>query len=71
MREQEKENIETEEAAPEKVEEAISATPPLLEAELKRLSECLAEKTREAEVNYDKFLRMCADLENYKKRTEK
>ncbi|MEK7803255.1 MAG: nucleotide exchange factor GrpE [Deltaproteobacteria bacterium] len=71
MREQEKENIETEEAAPEKVEEVISATPPLLEAELKRLSECLGEKTREAEANYDKFLRICADLENYKKRAEK
>ena len=71
MGEQEKENIETEEAAPEKGEEGISAAPPLPEAELKRLSECLGEKTREAEANYDKFLRMCADLENYKKRTEK
>ncbi len=41
------------------------------EAEIKRLNECLEQKTKEAEVNYNKFLRVCADLENYKKRVEK
>lgn len=43
----------------------------LPEQEIARLRSELEEKTREAEDNYNKFLRACADLENYKKRSEK
>ncbi|MBI5328737.1 MAG: nucleotide exchange factor GrpE [Deltaproteobacteria bacterium] len=42
-----------------------------IDAEIKRLNQCLEEKTKEAETNYNKFLRVCADLDNYKKRAEK
>src|SRR3989338_9398303 len=42
-----------------------------MEAEIKKLTESLEQKTKEAEENYNKFLRACADLENYKKRVEK
>ncbi|MBI5048737.1 MAG: nucleotide exchange factor GrpE [Deltaproteobacteria bacterium] len=42
-----------------------------IDAEIKRLNQCLEEKIKEAETNYNKFLRTCADLENYKKRVEK
>ena len=42
-----------------------------MEAEIKRLTESLEQKTKETEENYNKFLRACADLENYKKRVEK
>src|SRR3990170_1915171 len=69
--EQEKENIETEEAPPEKGEKIISATPPPPGAEMMRLSEGLSGKTKGGGGKYDKILRICADLENYKKRAEK
>ena len=46
-----------------------SAAP--MEAEIKKLTESLEQKTKETEENYNKFLRACADLENYKKRVEK
>ncbi len=39
--------------------------------EILRLQAALDAKTKEAEENYAKFLRACADLENYKKRAEK
>ncbi len=41
------------------------------EEEIIRLQSELDLKTKEAEENYAKFLRSCADLENYKKRVEK
>lgn len=76
MGEQEKENMGIETSAQEK-EGEIQQIPASIdvadktEAEIKRLNECLEQKTKEAEVNYNKFLRVCADLENYKKRVEK
>ena len=85
MEEQEKDNsaIETPDKdlqgqAPveEKEGEIQQATPSMdtaapIEAEIKKLTENLEQKTKEAEENYNKFLRVCADLENYKKRVEK
>ncbi|MBI5902534.1 MAG: nucleotide exchange factor GrpE [Deltaproteobacteria bacterium] len=52
------------------VEEAheIIETP---EEETKRLSGELASRTKEAADNHERFLRACADLDNYKKRAEK
>lgn len=41
------------------------------EEELIRLKAELAAKTRESTENYDRFLRSCADFENYKKRAER
>lgn len=41
------------------------------EEEIIRLKAELAAKTKEAADNYDKFLRSCADFENYKKRAER
>lgn len=67
MGEQEKEGAEAEIAQPQKegeIQEAVSS-------EIKKLAESLEQKTREAEANHNKFLRACADLENYKKRVEK
>lgn len=46
----------------------IAETP---EEEIKRLNEQLDAKAREAAENYDKYLRALADLENFRKRTEK
>ncbi|HLA51492.1 MAG TPA: hypothetical protein VJZ92_04505, partial [Thermodesulfobacteriota bacterium] len=85
MGEQEKENIEIEtppilKSDAQKKEGAIQQILPStgvagdaaqMEAEIKRLALCLEQKTKEAEVTFDKFLRACADLENYKKRAEK
>lgn len=77
MGEQEKEDIQTEETAAQGQGDELVEVPPSagapahLEAEMKKLNECLEEKTKEAKINYDKFLRACADLENYKKRAEK
>ena len=76
MAKKEKENAELElpktegeEAQEERAPAAGPAEP--TEEELKRLNECLEAKTKEAATNYDKFLRACADFENYKKRVEK
>ena len=76
MAKREKENAELElpktegeEAQEERAPAAGPAEP--TEEELKRLNECLEAKTKEAATNYDKFLRACADFENYKKRVEK
>ncbi len=46
----------------------IAETP---EEEIRRLSEQLEAKSREASGNYDKYLRALAELENYRKRAEK
>ena len=43
----------------------------LPQEQILRLGEELEKKTKEAENNYERFLRACADLENYKKRSEK
>ncbi len=51
------------------VDKEALATEPF--EEIERLKELLDEKTREARINHEKFLRACADLENYKKRTAK
>ncbi|MFQ5585426.1 MAG: nucleotide exchange factor GrpE [Thermodesulfobacteriota bacterium] len=40
-------------------------------AEITSLTERLEEKTREAEENYNKYLKSCADLDNFKKRVER
>ncbi|MFQ5328849.1 MAG: nucleotide exchange factor GrpE [Thermodesulfobacteriota bacterium] len=42
-----------------------------LTAEIASLEERLTEKSGEAEENYNKFLKSCADLDNFKKRTER
>ena len=42
-----------------------------LTEEIASLEERLAEKGGEAEENYNKFLKSCADLENFKKRVER
>jgi molecular chaperone GrpE len=49
----------------ERTEENKSATP------LEKLQDQLAEKTREASENFDKWLRLLAEFENYKKRMQK
>ncbi len=51
------------------VEHAELFEPP--EQEIARLRSALDIKTKEAEENYNRFLRACADLENYRKRSEK
>ncbi len=54
---------------PSEVEAAcIQETP---EEELMRLKSALEAKTKEAEDNYDRFLRALADLENYRKRCDR
>ncbi|MBI5560536.1 MAG: nucleotide exchange factor GrpE [Deltaproteobacteria bacterium] len=40
-------------------------------AEPEKLKKELEAKAKEAEINLDKYLRKCADLENYKKRAER
>lgn len=42
-----------------------------LEAEIKKMTEQLRLKEEEAKENYNRFLRSCAELENFKKRTAK
>jgi molecular chaperone GrpE (heat shock protein) len=49
----------------ERTEENKSATP------LEKLQDQLAEKTREASENFDKWLRLLAEFENYKKRMQR
>jgi molecular chaperone GrpE len=41
------------------------------EEQLKELSKLLEEKSCEAQENYQRFLRTCAELENFKKRAER
>lgn len=49
-------------------DEAVADSP---EARLKELEESLAAKETEAALNYDKFVRERADLENYRKRVQR
>lgn len=51
-------------------DEAKDIQEPLAE-EIIRLKAELTAKTKEASESYDKFLRSCADFENYKKRAER
>lgn len=57
----------------EPLEGAPEGTAPVeeLPADLEELKNQLTEKTREAEENYDRLLRMAAELENIKKRQER
>ncbi len=84
MGEQEKENLEIEIPAHDEGEiqqvlppdkdlrgQAQISAAVQMEAEIKRLTESLEQKTKEAEASQNKFLRACADLENHKKRTDK
>lgn len=76
MEEQEKEGAEIGAVSRGKEGETQEALPPATtlaqtEIEFKKLAEQLEEKVKEAAANYDKFLRACADLENYKKRVER
>ena len=76
MEEQEKDTGAIETPVEEKEGAIQQATPSTdsaapMEAEIKKLTESLEQKTKETEENYNKFLRACADLENYKKRVEK
>jgi molecular chaperone GrpE len=48
--------------------EAAAAPPP---AELAQLQQQLEEKTQEAQENYDRYLRLAAEMENLKKRAER
>lgn len=52
----------------EGIEEGIIETP---EEEIKRLKDQLDAAAKDTAVNYDKYLRAVAELENYKKRAEK
>lgn len=63
-----KELKDTEEAKEEQVEEKTGVTPEI-EGRLKKLEEDLKLKEAEAKENYEKFLRSCAELENFKKRS--
>lgn len=64
-----KENEEIEKEAEVVEEEVRLAETP--EEEIRRLQEFSDAKAREAEENYNRFLRATADLDNYRKRTEK
>ncbi len=64
----ENENITDQE---EEMVEGRGAIQELPGEEILRLQSELDAKTKEAEENYSKFLRACADFENYKKRVEK
>lgn len=59
------------ELAEEEMVEGQAALTELPEEEAARLRQELLEKKKEAGDNYERFLRACADLENYKKRVEK
>jgi molecular chaperone GrpE len=48
-----------------------TAAPESQDAQLQELQEALAAREAEAQANYDKYLRQAADMENYRKRTQK
>ena len=74
---EEKERIDPEKEKEELSESMIASIPPAEEKErsetreAEELKKKLEEKEKEAKENYDRFLRMAADLENYKKRAAK
>jgi len=51
--------------------EATAGPPEELPQDIEELQNQLAEKTKEAQENYDRFLRLAAELENIKKRQER
>jgi molecular chaperone GrpE len=51
--------------------EATEAPPAALPEDVAELQQALKEKTKEAEENYERLLRLAADLENLKKRQER
>ena len=51
--------------------EATAAPPEELPTDTEELQNLMAEKTKEAQENYDRFLRLAAELENIKKRQER
>ncbi len=51
--------------------DAEAPSPEELPADIEELQKLLAQKTTEAEENYDRFLRLAADLDNLKKRQER
>jgi molecular chaperone GrpE len=56
----------------EKTPGSASVAPaPAPEAEIERLKATLAQKEAEAKENYDRYVRAQADLENFKKRTQR
>jgi molecular chaperone GrpE len=60
--------------SPSREEKSASEVPPKSPAssgELTELRQALAEKTKEAEENYTRLLRLAADMENLKKRQER
>lgn len=56
------------ESGTEKVEVKVEEEPTAPEAEIYKLKKELALKEAEAKENHERFLRACADLENFKKR---
>lgn len=60
--------VETPEEAAEVHDSELQEIP---EQEIARLRDELEEKAREAGENHDKYLRICADLDNYRKRAAK
>jgi molecular chaperone GrpE len=51
--------------------ETTAAPPEELPTDTEELQNLVAEKTKEAQENYDRFLRLAAELENIKKRQER
>jgi molecular chaperone GrpE len=58
-------------AAPAEVPAAVEAEPVPAEVEAQELRQRLEQKEREAQANYDAFLRERAELENFKKRMQR
>jgi molecular chaperone GrpE len=59
------------ETAEPEVAEKPEGAAPAAPGELEDLQAQLAQKTKEAQENYDRFLRLAAEMENLKKRSEK
>ncbi len=55
----------------EPVEGTETPSPEELPTDIEELQKLLAQKTREAEESYDRFLRLAADLDNLKKRQDR
>ncbi|MEK6531184.1 MAG: hypothetical protein AABZ23_01670, partial [Deltaproteobacteria bacterium] len=74
MKDKDREDIKDDkekESAEEEMVEGHAGLTELPEEEAARLRQELLVKGKEAGDNYERFLRACADLENYKKRVEK
>ncbi len=71
MKDKDMEDNKGKEAVEEEMVEGRATLAELPEEELARLRSELQQRKKEAEDNYERFLRSCADLENYKKRVER